>query len=109
MFFDMIKNTIMAALGAQEMLREFVGGLVEKGQLSESQGKSMLDDWSEKINNAGAGLNINISEVLNTALDKMNLATKDDIDKLNKKVAALSKRLAAVEDTKAEGGAGNNV
>ncbi|WP_420266054.1 phasin family protein [Candidatus Magnetominusculus dajiuhuensis] len=97
MLFDMIRNTIMAALGAQETLKEFIDGLVEKGQLSESQGKSMIDEWSEKITNAGSGINANISEIIDLALSKMNLATKDDIEKLNKKIAALAQRLAAHE------------
>ncbi|MBF0458380.1 MAG: hypothetical protein HQK99_10855 [Nitrospirae bacterium] len=95
MLLDLVKNTIMAALGAQEMLREFVEGLVEKGQLSETQGKSMLDDWTEKISGAASG--INISEIMDMALGKMNLASKDDIEKLNNKIAALSQRLAAYE------------
>ncbi|MBF0488607.1 MAG: hypothetical protein HQK98_10635 [Nitrospirae bacterium] len=97
MLFDLIRNTVMAALGAQETLREFVGGLVEKGQLSESQGKSMIDEWSEKITSAGSGINANISEIIDIALSKMNLATKDDIERLNKKIAALSKRLSVSE------------
>ncbi|KWT92936.1 phasin family protein [Candidatus Magnetominusculus xianensis] len=102
MLFEMVKNTMMAALGAQEMLREFIEGLVEKGQLSESQGKTMLSDWSEKITSAGSGININISELIDMVIGKMNLATKEDIEKLNKKVAALSQRLAAYEDSRAD-------
>ncbi|MBF0319035.1 MAG: hypothetical protein HQL01_04425 [Nitrospirae bacterium] len=97
MLFEIIKNTMLAALGAQEMLREFVEGLVEKGQLSESQGKTLINEWSEKVTIASSGINVNISEIIGMALDKMNLATKDDIEKLNKKIAALSQRLAAYE------------
>ncbi|MEO5358976.1 MAG: hypothetical protein H7843_00865 [Nitrospirota bacterium] len=102
MLFEMIKNTMMAALGAQEMLREFIEGLVEKGQLSESQGKTMLSDWSEKITSAGSGIHINISELIDMVIGKMNLATKEDIEKLNKRVAALSQRLAAYEDSRVD-------
>lgn len=100
MLLDIVKNAIMAALGAQEMLREFVEGLVEKGQLSETQGMTMLNDWTEKISGAASG--INISEIMDMALGKMNLATKDDIEKLNNKIAALSQRLAVYENGRSD-------
>ncbi|MCG6553803.1 MAG: hypothetical protein L7F77_15875 [Candidatus Magnetominusculus sp. LBB02] len=102
MIFEIIKNAMMAALGAQEMLKEFIDALVAKGQLSEQQGRGMLNEWKEKINNAGAG--INLSEIMDMALAKMSLATKDDIEKINKRLSALSQRIAACEDSRSEAG-----
>ena len=47
-FFDVIRNAMLAGLGIQEMVKEFLDDLVKKGELSESQGAKLLKEWTEK-------------------------------------------------------------
>jgi polyhydroxyalkanoate synthesis regulator phasin len=100
MIIDTLKEFMMATLGAQEMLKSFVEDLVKKGELSESQGMKMVKEWSEKLGKTGSEFSSNISETISKTLEKMNLATKEDIEKLNKKVNSLSARLSTLEGTK---------
>lgn len=101
--FETVRNAMLAGLGMQQKVSEFVDELVKKGELSESQGAKLVKEWSEKAEKGTEGLTKNFSEILTKTLDKMNLPTKDDIEKLNKKVQALSVRVKKLEGIKGEG------
>ncbi len=101
--FETVRNAMLAGLGMQQKVSEFVDELVKKGELSESQGAKLIKEWSEKAEKGTEGLTKNFSEILTKTLDKMNLPTKDDIEKLNKKVQALSGRVKKLEGIKGEG------
>ncbi len=96
-FFDVVKNALLAGLGLQETVREFVDDLVKKGELSESQGAKLFKEWSERAEKSSDTLSRNLSDLITTSLKKMNIPTMDDMEKLNKEVDALSRRLAALE------------
>lgn len=102
-FFDVVRNVILAGFGIQEMVKEFIDELVKKGELSESQGVKLLKEWTEKAGKTSDQLSKNISELVTKTLEKMNLPTKDDIEKLNKEVRSLSDRLGKLEGIKEEG------
>ncbi|KAF0144284.1 MAG: hypothetical protein FD156_1969 [Nitrospirae bacterium] len=101
--FETVRNAMLAGLGMQQKVSEFVDELVKKGELSESQGAKLIKEWSEKAEKGTEELTKNFSEILTKTLDKMNLPTKDDIEKLNKKVQALSGRVKKLEGIKGEG------
>lgn len=98
--FDVIRNAMLAGLGMQERVKEFVDDLVKKGELSESQGAKLVKEWSEKAEKNTGDLGKSLNDAVNSALDKINLSTKEDLDKLNVKIEALAARLAKIEGTK---------
>jgi len=101
--FDIVRNALLAGLGAQEKARQFVDDLVKKGELSDSQGAKLVKEWSEKANKSTEEMNKTLSEIITRAIEKMNLATRDDIEKVNKKLHTLSGRVK-----KLEGGSGSS-
>lgn len=101
-FFDVVKNATMAGLGAQEKIREFISDLVKKGELSESQGAKLVREWAETADKTSEQFTKGFSEVITGALEKMNLPTKEDIEKLNKKIQTLSSRVKKLEGIKEE-------
>ena len=101
--FDVVRNAMLAGLGIQETFKEFLDNLVKKGELSESQGAKILKEWTEKADKTSEQLSKNISELVTRTLEKMNLPTKDDIEKLNKEILSLSNRLSKLESVKEEG------
>lgn len=101
--FDVVRNVMLAGLGIQETFKEFLDNLVKKGELSESQGAKILKEWTEKADKTSEQLSKNISELVTRTLEKMNLSTKDDIEKLNKEILSLSNRLSKLEGVKEEG------
>lgn len=102
-FFDVVRNAMLAGFGVQEKVKEFIDELVKKGELSESQGAKLVKEWTEKAGKTSDQLSKSISELVNKTLEKMNLPTKDDIEKLDKKVQSLSNRLRKLEGVGEEG------
>jgi polyhydroxyalkanoate synthesis regulator phasin len=101
--FDVIRKALLAGLGIQEIVKEFLDDLVKKGELSESQGAKLLKEWTEKAGKTSDQLSRNISELITKTFDKMNLPTKDDIGKLQKEIQSLSDRIKKIEGIKEEG------
>lgn len=101
-FFDAVKNATMAGLGAQEKIKEFINDLVKKGELNESQGAKLVREWAETADKTAEQFTKGFSEIITTALEKMNLPTKDEVEKLNKKIQAVSSRVKKLEGIKEE-------
>jgi polyhydroxyalkanoate synthesis regulator phasin len=89
---------MLAGFGVQEKVREFVDELVKKGELSESQGAKLVKEWSDKFEKNTTDISKSLNEVVTKTLEKMNLPTKDDIQKLNEKIDSLASRVAKVEE-----------
>lgn len=98
--FDVVRNAMLAGFGAQEKLREFIEDLIKKGELNESQGAKLVKEWAETADKSTEQLSKNLSDVFAKTMEKMNLPTKDDIEKLNSKLQELSSRLEKLEDSK---------
>lgn len=97
--FDVVRNALLAGFGVQEKVREFVDELVKKGELSESQGAKLVKEWTEKADKSASDWNKTISEIMTKTLEKMNIPSKDDFEKLNKKINSLSARVKKLEGT----------
>ncbi|MBI5102348.1 MAG: phasin family protein [Nitrospirae bacterium] len=98
--FDVFRNAMLAGLGMQEKVKEFVDELVKKGELSESQGAKLVKEWSEKAEKNTEDLSKSLNDAVGSALDKIRLSTKEDIDKLNAKIDALVERMEKIEGTR---------
>ena len=95
--FDMVRNALLAGLGAQEKLREYIDDLVKKGELSESQGAKLVREWSEKAQKNTEDVSKIINEMLTGTLEKFKFATRDDIAQVNEKIDTLTARLILLE------------
>lgn len=105
--FDVVRKALLVGLGIQQRVKEFIDELVKKGELSEAQGAKLLKEWMKKTEETTKDINKTISELVSKTLERMNIPTKDDIDKLNRKLQALSVRVkklegGTIEEEKAE-------
>ncbi len=100
--FDVIRNAMLAGFGMQEKVKDFIDDLVKKGELSESQGAKLVKEWSDKFEKNTEEVSKNISESVAKALEKMKLATKEDIGKINEKIDMLGARIGKLEESKKE-------
>lgn len=98
--FDVVRNAMLAGFGAQEKIREFVDELIKKGELNESQGAKLVKEWAETADKSTEQLSKNLSDIFAKTMEKMNLPTKDDIEKLNGRLQELSSRLEKLEASK---------
>ena len=96
-FFDMIRNAMLAGLGIQQTVKEFVDELVKKGELSESEAAKLLKEWAEKTGKSSELLSKTISELVAKAMEKMNVPTKKDLEDLEREVRELSGRVEKLE------------
>jgi len=97
--FESIRRSLMAGLGVQEKVKELVDELIKKGELSETQGAKLVKEWSEKVGKSGDDLGKSITELVNKTLEKMNMPTRSEVEKLNKKLQSVSARLKKLEES----------
>ncbi len=99
---DVIKKAMMIGLGAQEKAKELVDELVKKGELSKSEGAKLFKEFVAKTEENTKTMEKNVKEFVQKAFDKINIPTKDDFERLEKKVQALSARVKKMEGIKEE-------
>lgn len=100
---EVIKRAMMAGLGAQEKAKEFVDELVKAGELSKGEGATVVKEWVAKAEESTRDYDLKIRDAVGAAFEKLNIPTKDDLEKIDKKIQALSARLRKLEG---DGGGG---
>jgi len=93
---DLIKKGFLAGLGLAAMTRdkaeELVKVAIEKGEISEKEGKGLVDKLLKRSEEAIKDLETKVEGIVRKALEKMNVATKDDISEIEEKIKNLEKR-----------------
>jgi polyhydroxyalkanoate synthesis regulator phasin len=87
---DLIKKTMLAGVGLAAMTKDKVEELAEdltkEGELSEKEAKKLLDDLLKRSKRAKKDLDKKMENVVMKVLKKMDVATKKDIARLDKKI-----------------------
>jgi len=90
---EFVKNMVYASIGAafltKEKIEELKGELVEKGKISQEEGKQFVDDLLRKSENAKEQLELWINKRVEDRIRQLNLATRDDIAELSRKIEEL--------------------
>lgn len=96
---ETVQKLLMAGLGMQEKVKEFIDELVKKGELSETQGAKIVKEWSKSAGKTKEEFDKNLVDLINKALEKVNIPTKDEMDELKKKLQSLSVRVKKLEES----------
>ncbi len=96
---EIIRKALMAGIGVPEKLKELIDELVQKGELSKGQGAKIVKECSEKLSKSEEDISKSITELINKTLEKVNITTKDDVKKLEKKLTNLSSRVKKLEES----------
>ncbi len=90
---EMLKNVVYAGLGAafltKEKVEDLSKDLIEKGKLSQEEGKQFVDDLIRKSEKAKDQLDLWINKRVEDRINQLNLATKDEIAELQRKIEEL--------------------
>ncbi|MBU0910433.1 MAG: polyhydroxyalkanoate synthesis regulator [Proteobacteria bacterium] len=93
MMIDLIKKAFYTGLGAAELTREKVEDLArelaDKGKVSDSEIKKFVDEMLDKSQERKDQLLQQVEKVTEDVLKKMNLASRDDLDALEKRLAEM--------------------
>jgi polyhydroxyalkanoate synthesis regulator phasin len=101
---EIIKRAMLAGLGAQEKAKEFVDELVKAGELSKSDASSLVKEWVSRAEDSRKEFDVRIKDAIAASLEKFNIPSRDDIEKLEKKLQNISARLTKLEGTGEKGG-----
>jgi polyhydroxyalkanoate synthesis regulator phasin len=102
---EIIKKAMLAGLGAQEKAKEFIEELVKAGELSKSEGASLVKEWVSKAEESTKDMDHKVKDAIAAAFEKLNIPTRDDLEKVEKKLQNISARLAKLEGGEGKGGA----
>jgi polyhydroxyalkanoate synthesis regulator phasin len=90
---ETIKKIISASLGmaiiAKNKTKEIIDELIEKGKMSEEEGNKFIDDLKAETEKSKKDAEDEIRKMINNTLQKMDVPTKEDYDRLEKRVKVL--------------------
>jgi len=93
--FAFIKKSLLTGIGltlmTKDKVEELGKELVERGEMSEKEGKEFIDELVKKSEKARKDLDAKIERLVQDALEKTNVATKRDIEKLVTRIEQLER------------------
>jgi polyhydroxyalkanoate synthesis regulator phasin len=94
---NLFEKGFLAGLGlldlSQEKAKELVDELVKRGEMSRQEGAKFVQGAMERAQEERKTMEERLRSGLEGAFARMNLATKDDLARLEKRVAALEGHL----------------
>ena|SRR6056297_522013 len=98
----LFEKGISLGLGLFTMTREkgeqIVEKLIEKGELSRKEASGVLDELLNRAEKERKALEQRINSSLQKTLKQFDVPTKDDLDKLDKKLDKISRKLDKLEN-----------
>ena len=70
----------------KEKIEERSKDLIEKWKLSEKEGKDLVDELKKKSEEAKTNAQQQVEKLVSKTIEKMNIASKEDLEKLEKKL-----------------------
>jgi len=101
---DYIKKTMLIGIGlaatTRDKIEESIAELVKKGELSEKEGKEMVNDLLERSKKMREDMEKKIEKVVADTLNRLNIPTKKEMAGLRERVEELEKALAKAQEKK---------
>jgi len=101
--FDAARKVLLAGIGAvslaQDEVEDFIHRLVERGEIAEKDGKKLVQEMRAKRIRGTEKAEDELRKRVNRVLDRMNVASKTDIDELSEKITQLAKKLDDLNKT----------
>jgi len=95
--FESVRKIVLAGIGAvslgKEEVVELINRLVERGEIAEKDGKKLMHEFMDKRSRHTQKAEERMTKRVESALDRMNVPSKSDIDELTNKINELSKKL----------------
>jgi len=92
---EFIKKAIFIGAGLASMtaekIEEAVAEIVRKGEISEKQGRELVQDLKERSGKARKELGEKVEKMIEEALKRLNLPTRREIEELKTRIERLEK------------------
>ena len=90
---EMLKNVVYAGIGAafltKEKIEDLSRDLIEKGKMSQEEGRQFVDDLLRRSEKAKDQLDLWISRRVEERIGQFNLATRDEVAELRRQIEEL--------------------
>lgn len=91
------RRVLLAAVGAvalaQDEIEEFIDRLVERGEIAEKEGNTLMDEVIQRRKKVTDKIKTRSTSRVDAALAQMNIPTRKDIEMLNAKIQALTEKI----------------
>jgi len=95
---EFIKKAIFIGAGLASMtaekIEEAVAEIVRKGEISEKQGRELIQDLKDRSGKARKDLGDRVEKMIEEALQRLKIPTRKEVDDLKARVEALEKNLS---------------
>ena len=93
---DLLKKSLALGLGAilvtEEKVKEVVQEMVSKGDVKVEEGETLARELFERMSKGKEEIEKKITEVVSKVLVKLDVPTRDDLKKLEKRITAVEKK-----------------
>ncbi|MEK6647421.1 MAG: phasin family protein [Candidatus Firestonebacteria bacterium] len=93
---NVLEKILLAGLGAfalsEERTKELIEELVKRGEVTAKDGEGIIKEFLKKAKQSRIEIEDKVKAEIKKALPKMNIATQDDIKRLEKKINDLVKK-----------------
>lgn len=100
------RKVLLAGIGAvalaQDEIEDFIGKLVERGEIAEQDGKRLISEIMDKRKKSADKAEDEFTKRIEEILDRMNVPTKEDINKLGQKITNLTKKVDELKKAQTE-------
>lgn len=94
---DLVKKTLLTGVGVasltKEKFEEIAKDFVEKGKMTEQEGKTFVDDLVTRSEESRAEFQKQVESRVQKVLEKMDLAKKSEVDALRLEIEKLREEL----------------
>lgn len=96
-FLSGIRRVLMAGIGAvvlaQDEMEAFVNKLVERGEIAEKDGRTLINDLRKRRREKAKEAEADLEKRIESMLDRVNLPNKQDMETLSQKIAVLAEKV----------------
>lgn len=100
---ELIKQSMLAGIGlvlkTKDEVEKLAKELIEKGKMSEKEGKNFLEAIREKSDDARSKLEKRVEKIVKEILKKVDVASRDELLALKKEIRELKKAISKETDT----------
>lgn len=94
---DYVKDLWSSAMDtiskSEQDVRKFVDQMIERGKITEEEGKKIVNELVEKLQEGRSKIESRASNGIDKTLHLINLPTKQDVEALSQKVTSLTRKV----------------
>ena len=99
---DIVKKTLLAGIGLAlktwDEVEDLAKELIEKGKMSENDGKKFLNDIQKRYEDTQKKLEARVEKTVKEFLKKADVVTSDELKAVKKEVRELKKIISSVKE-----------